>query len=104
MQIKNLRDEIIWHNFYDDIINTLNNNSNSNMTNQIIYGSYWASLKSILQNIDISNSKYYEQTCCCENDCSSDGWYCPAYCTTCQAYGPGPCGQGDYWSIYNEKN
>ena len=78
------------------------NDSNTDNTGNIIYGSYWtADLKVLLQNIKIPASRYYEQTCCCENDCPSDGWYCPAYCTTCQAYGPGPCGQGNYWNEHH---
>ena len=97
LEIKNLINELITHNFYDDIINTLNNNNNSNQQNQIIYGSYWENLKTKLQNIKISDTKYWEKTCCsCNGYCSSDGWYNPCYsCQSCVQ------GSGECCSYYN---
>ena len=92
LEIKNLKNEIISHHFYDDIINSINNNSNSNKTNEIIYGSYWTSLKTTLQNINISNTKYWEKDCCsCNGYCESNGWYCPAYPSGCGQSGSNPC-------------
>ena len=89
LEIKNLINELITHNFYDDIINAINNNSNSNKKNEIIYGTYWTSLKNTLDNINISNTKYKEKNCCdCDGYCSSDGWYC-SYTPPCSQ----PCGE-----------
>lgn len=97
LAIQNLRNELITHNFYDDIINTINNNLNSNKKNEIIYGSYWTNLKTTLQNIKIPNTKYYEKNCCsCYGEC---GWYCGSYssCSCCGTGSPFTCGEcGSY--------
>lgn len=94
LQLTNLSNELITHNFYDNIINCINNNNNSNIKDNIIYGSYWTSLKELLQNIDIPTTKYFEKTCCCEGDCPSVGWYCGCAGSVgsfggCNPYDPG---------------
>ena len=96
--VNNLKNQLISHHFYDDIINSINNNSNSNKQYEIIYGSYWTNLKNILQTIKISDTKYYEKSCCdCNGYCSSDGFYCSGHgsggCSGC-VQGHGECCSG----------
>ena len=96
LEIKDLKGDLLSHRGYDDIVNCINNNSNSNVSGTKIYGSYWNNLRTTLTNIQIPSTRYWEKNCCCEGQCSSDGWYCPSYCDS-DYVGPGPCSQGCYW-------
>lgn len=76
LSLSNLQGQLASHTTYDDIVNCINNNSNSNIQGQSLYGSYWTNLKTTLQNINLPSTRYYEKSCCCEGHCGSDSFYC----------------------------